>query len=203
MVALRSGRGYLLVGILLTGVADSVLPTYWAEQFAKGNKTVGDRLGEHVRNVLRRRFLALGLASQDADDLVQESAALVFESIQDFDPQKGNLDSWLSGYARNVARSWWRGAYSRRRQESNLDSVPDLADSRWTDLSGSGELESALHELSVIDQELLQMRFGFGYSFDEIAEMADLSPVNARKRVSRAVESLRRNSALRERLGFA
>jgi DNA-directed RNA polymerase specialized sigma24 family protein len=70
------------------------------------------------------------------------------------------------------------------------------------DLSGSGAVEEAIGLLNPIDQELLQMRFGFGYSFDEIAEMADMTSVNARKRVSRAVESLRRHPGLRRELGF-
>ncbi|MBS1723191.1 MAG: RNA polymerase sigma factor [Armatimonadetes bacterium] len=179
-----------------------VQPSRWAEQFARGDRRVGDRLADHVRSVLRRRFLALGLTSQDAEDLVQECVVLVFDAIHEFDAGKGNLDSWLSGYARNVARSWWRGAYSRRRSESSLDSVPEVQEEFKTDLAGSGALEAALGELNPIDQELLQMRFCYGYSFDEIAEMADITPVNARKRVSRAVECLRKNEELRHEIGF-
>lgn len=181
---------------------EHVQPARWAEQFASGDKSVGDLLAEHVRCVLRRRFFALGMAPQDTEDLVQDCVTLVFDAIDQFDSTKGSLDAWLSGYARNVARSWWRGAYTRRQAEAPLDSAPDAHNEMHPGLAGNGLLEAALSDLSPIDQDLLVMRFGFGYSFDEIAAMADLTPVNARKRVSRAVECLRRNPALRTELGF-
>lgn len=186
----------------MTGLQEHVQPARWAEQFASGDKTVGDQLADHVRVVLRRRFLALGMSQQDTEDLVQDSVTLVFDAISEFDASKGTLDAWLSGYARNVARSWWRGAYSRRQAEAPLDSAPESSNDLIPNLKGSGTLEAALGDLHPVDQELLLMRFGFGYSFDEIASMADLSPVNARKRVSRAVEILRKNPALRSELGF-
>ena len=186
----------------MTGLHEHVQPALWAEQFANGDRSVGDQLAGHVRNILRRRFLALGMSVQDTEDLVQDCVTLVFDAIKEFDATKGSLDAWLSGYARNVARSYWRGAYSRNQSEHPLDLAPDPLDPMSSDLAGSGALEVALNDLSSVDQELLIMRFNFGYSFDEIAEMADLTPVNARKRVSRAVEVLRKNPLLRAELGF-
>lgn len=191
------------VGILELEVKETAQPALWVEQFTKGDKNAGENLGRHIQEVLRKRFAFLGLSAQDAEDLVQECSALVFDGIASFDPRRGTLDAWLSGYARNVARSWWRGAYSKKKNESPFDTYTEVAVEDDVSLANSGALETAIGELNPIDQELLQMRFGFGYSFDEIAEMANLTPVNARKRVSRAVESLRRNPGLREELGFA
>ena len=190
------------VGILELEVKETAQPALWVEQFTRGDKHAGENLARHIQDVLRKRFHSLGLNAQDAEDLVQDCSTLVFDSIANYDADKGTLDSWLSGYARNVARSWWRGAYTRKKNEASIDAVTEVAVEEDQSLSNSGALEAALGELSPIDQELLQMRFGFGYSFDEIAEMTDLTPVNARKRVSRAVESLRRNPELRIELGF-
>ncbi|MCW5936449.1 MAG: RNA polymerase sigma factor [Fimbriimonadaceae bacterium] len=173
------------------------------EQYALGDRHSGERLAEHFRAVLRRRFSALGLNSNDVEDLVQDCVTLIFDALGDFDQSKGSLDAWLSGFARNVARSWWRGVYARRESETAFDVVPEMASPDGVDLAGSGALETALSSLSPIDVELLQMRFGFGYSFDEIAHMSGLTPVNARKRVSRAVEALRQNQGLRQEFGFA
>ncbi|MBS1714024.1 MAG: RNA polymerase sigma factor [Armatimonadetes bacterium] len=177
-------------------------PSLWAVQFANGDRREEERLAVHVREFLRRRFLSLGLAAQDAEDLLQDCVALVFDTIDEFDVHRGNLDAWLSGYAKNVVRSWWRGSYSRKRRETVLCDGIETPDSSEPILAGSPALETALSDLSLIDQELLHMRFAFGYSFDEIARMSDLTPINARKRVSRAVETLRRNPGLREELGF-
>ena len=191
------------MGTISIEASESTQPAIWAKQFLEGDRTVGDKLGAHITQTLRRRFHSMGMSQQDTEDLVQECAALVFDGISGFDQSKGSIDAWLSGYARNVARSWWRGAYSKRKLEATLDTVSEIADKSDFNLSGSGALESALGALHPVDQELLQMRFGFGYSFDEIAVMSDLTPVNARKRVSRAVEVLRRHPELRSELHFA
>lgn len=55
----------------------------------------------------------------------------------------------------------------------------------------------------MIDRELVTMRFSLEMSFDDIAKAANITPVNARKRVSRAVERLRRDPVVREALGLA
>ncbi len=128
--------------------------------------------------------------------------AKVFDSLGEFDPSRGSIDAWLTGFARNVARTWWRGAYSRRSSETPLESVPEAVEPEPVDLSASGVLEAALEDLSDLDKELLQLRFGHGYSFEEAASAVGLTPVNARKRVSRAMEALRRNRELRQELGF-
>lgn len=188
--------------VLERGAEENVQASVWAEQFARGERTNEDRLADHIRRVLKRRLLSQGLNLQDAEDLVQDCATLVFEAMKDFDSRKGTLDAWLSGYARNVARSWWRTSYSRRQIESQLDIEMELGAESNDSGDGSGVLEAALTQLNLIDQELLQMRFLFGYSFDEIASLANLTPINARKRVSRAVEVLRKNPLLRSELGF-
>lgn len=192
----------LLVRLLEIGPRQDSQPNIWAVRYAGGDNRQEAKLVDHVRTVLRKRFVSLGLSPQVVEDLVQETTVAVFSSLKDFDPDKGPLDNWLSGYARNVARSWWRGDYSRSKAESPLESVSELAESDTVDLGGSGALETALGELSLVDQELLLMRFGLGHSFEEIAALTDLSVVNARKRVSRAVECLRRCPELRAELGF-
>jgi RNA polymerase sigma-70 factor (ECF subfamily) len=184
------------------GFEENIQASIWAEQFSKGERLNGDRLADHVRSVLKRRLLSLGLSIQDTEDLVQDCATLVFDAMQDYDPKRGSLDAWLSGYARNVARSWWRGSYSRRQSESQLDTLTEICIDSAEDIDRSGALEAALAELNPIDQELLRMRFLFGHSFDEIAHLANITPINARKRVSRAVETLRKNPPLRVELGF-
>lgn len=188
---------------MITGVQERSQPQGWLFEYTRGDRAAGDRLAEYARQTVRRRLHTLGLAPQDAEDIVQDCVATVFASLADYDESKGTVDAWLSGFARNAARTWWRGAYARRRSESPLESVAEPIDEREIDLGGSGAVEEAVGLLNPVDQELIQMRFGFGYSFDEIAEMAGMTSVNARKRVSRAVESLRRHPGLRRELGFA
>lgn len=190
------------MGAFASPINEEARVTTWVEQFVSGNRSSADLLAEHVRSVLRKRFLGFGFPVQVAEDLVQESAVQVFRSIDQYDPSKGSVDSWLSGYARNVARTWWRNRALQMQSEMEFDPHTDLWTHMPIEIGGSGILEHALTTLDPIDQELLHMRFAFGYSFEEISQMSNLSPVNARKRVSRAVEALRNNPLLREAMGF-
>lgn len=191
------------MGIEVSESIEGAQCTRWAERFLAGDESIGDQLGQHVRKNLRRRFLAMGLSVQDADELAQDCTVLIFSKFREYDPARGNLETWLSGYARNAARSWWRSVYSRGAREAPMDVTQELHEAPDANLDGSPALEQALGRMNPVDQELLQMRFGFGYSFDEIAEMANLTVVNARKRVSRCVETLRKDPSLRREMGFS
>lgn len=144
----------------------------------------------------------MGIPSQDVDDLVQETVTAVISTVDDYDSSRGTMSSWVSGFAKNIARAWWRNSSDRRVLESplaSLDGHPEEVDHFETPAA----LEDAIRTLSPLDQELLQLRFSFGYSFDEIEKLTGMTSAAARKRVSRAIEQLRQNSALRRELGLA
>jgi RNA polymerase sigma factor (sigma-70 family) len=56
----------------------------------------------------------------------------------------------------------------------------------------------ALNKLAKKDRNLLSMKFGMGLSSDEIAEQVKMSPTQVRKRISRAIERLRRQPAIQD-----
>ena len=61
------------------------------------------------------------------EDLNQETWLAAIDSIEDFDPQRGNLKSWVFGIARNKAMQHLRRAYRDRatEQDSLLADEPD------------------------------------------------------------------------------
>jgi RNA polymerase sigma factor (sigma-70 family) len=162
----------------------------------------GNQLANEVRQMARRKFLMMGIPSQDLDDLVQETVAAVIATADGYDESKGSVSSWVSGFTRNIARAWWRTHAHRRIVEAPLSSVESHADEEDR-FDSPAALDDALRGLSPLDQELLQLRFAYGYSFEEIEQMTDLTSVAARKRVSRAIEQLRNHAALRDELGVA
>lgn len=157
---------------------------------------------QHARRVLTTRFRQAGLRPGEAEDLTQECLVELITHIDRFDSEKGTVDSWISGFARNAVKSWWRREVTRRNSELSYKQVPESGLAMTESMMEISALKYGLSELCVVDRELLYMRFGLGMSFEDIAKNADISCVNARKRVSRAVEKLRRDPAIREALGF-
>lgn len=183
-------------------VPDSVCVSLWVNKANEGESRQSEALASYLRDLLVRRFAQLGLNSDQAQELAQECLIDVIQNLAKFDEAKGSLSTWVNGFARTSVRSWRRREFGRRTVESPLDHAPEVS----SDDPGISEVEDAvsasLSSLNVIDRELLYMRFSMGLSFDEIAEKANITSVNARKRISRAVDKLRKDPDLRMSLGL-
>jgi RNA polymerase sigma factor (sigma-70 family) len=175
----------VMPGTAIIGVDDSTV-----EPFA-----------EQARRQLMTRFKQAGLDHSESEDLAQECLVDLLQRLDRFDASKGPVEAWVSGFARNAVRTWYRREASRKVSETSLDSLGDsaLAAPPETELDA---IRHCLGELCVIDRELVYMRFSLSMSFDDIAKSTDLTPANCRKRVSRAVEKLRRDPSVRETLGL-
>ncbi len=147
------------------------------------------------------RFKQAGLDQGESEDLAQECLVDLLQRIDRFDHSKGSLEAWISGFARNAIRTWYRREAARKVAETSLDNLHENAHPA----EAPAEMDAIRHclsELGIIDRELVYMRFSLSMSFDDIAANTDMTPANCRKRVSRAVEKLRRDPAVRESLGL-
>lgn len=99
--------------------------------------------------------------------------------------------AWLFTIVKNslvdhVRKQNTRGKY--------LELSPDAVSAATEEQRGGQDVSEAIAELSSLSREqrmLLSMRFNEDLSFAEIAEAMEISPSNARKIVSRAIQKLR------------
>jgi RNA polymerase sigma factor (sigma-70 family) len=106
----------------------------------------------------------------------------------------------MTGFALNSARAYNRGS-RRIRTEVALE---DVAEPSTDDVAVTGTrsgLAAALDKLSGEDQQVLGFKFGLGLTSEEIGERLGMTGTQVRKRVSRALERLRQQPAIRELLG--
>ncbi|MBL8049248.1 MAG: sigma-70 family RNA polymerase sigma factor [Chthonomonas sp.] len=183
-------------------VTDFVDSTALAIRARTGDESKAGVLSQVLRESFVKKFLAIGLGFDDANELAQDCVCEVMLNLGRFDENRANFQSWASGFARTHLRAWRRKELGRRSVEHSLEDVAEAAvvDEELNEVDCA--LRTCLGSLPVVDRELLIMRFSLGLSFDEIAERANLSSVNARKRLSRAMERLRRDPVLREALGM-
>lgn len=157
-----------------------------------------EQMAVELREQFIRRFTFAGVPPHDAEDLAQQCVLDVLTMSHTVDEERGTLNSWASGVARNNLRTFWRRSKIRRAQEIATDDLqPSVAD-QVIETDAHFAISEAIQGLSTVDQELLQMRFTLGLSFADIATAADITELAARKRVSRAVEQLRRHPAIQE-----
>jgi RNA polymerase sigma factor (sigma-70 family) len=141
-----------------------------------------------VRGLARRLVADPSLS----EDLAQEALLAAWRQAP---PGAGEsqLRAWLTGTLRNLVRFVGRGE-ARRRWGEEVNARAEATES-VSDAVERAELQrqvaQAVTELPEQQRAVVVWRFLDGYDYPEIARRAGCSTVAARKRVSRAVESLR------------
>jgi len=164
-----------------------------------GDRTAVDRLATDILEYVKKRVRAFGVHPNDAADVAQACTLEVLRHLPDFDPTRGRFDGWMTGFALNSARAHNRGT---RKLKSEV-ALEDVAEPSSEDAGASAQrsgLAAALDKLSGEDQLLLGYKFGLGMTSDEVGVRMSMSATQVRKRVSRALERLRQQPAIRELL---
>src|ERR1044072_93041 len=110
---------------------------------------------QHARRGLTSRLRQAGLRPGDAEDLTQECLVELITHFERFDPAKGTIDQWISGFARNAARSWFRRDAVRRCKEISYLQAPESGLASTGSQGEADGIRCGLQTLCPIDQELL------------------------------------------------
>jgi RNA polymerase sigma-70 factor (ECF subfamily) len=135
------------------------------------------------------------LPNADASDAVAEVFVIAWDK-RDATRPPDILQPWLYGIARNVIRHAYRGNARRQRLSAKLGGIAPSAqlDPAQVVVQRS-EDEAMIHSLSRLassDQEILRLRAWEELTGPQIAEVLGISVAAAEKRISRAVDRLRR-----------
>jgi RNA polymerase sigma factor (sigma-70 family) len=126
----------------------------------------------------------------DAEDIVQDACVRAFRFSSDF--RGGNSRSWLLAIVRNQAYSWLKKNRSQTFVSINDDDAPEIEDESTAafDKADASVLRAALEELPTEFREALVLRELEGFSYKEIAEVADVPVGTIMSRLARARRQL-------------
>ena len=159
---------------------------------------LGELYGRHARAIAR--WFAARTPARMAGELTAETFAQASLSLHRFrDEADGSAAPWLYGIARNVLRRTLERerveTEARRRlgmpvqtYETDLDAVSDRLDAQGL----RPALDAALEQLPAGQRDAVELRVVRALSYAEVASSLGCSPVAARIRVTRALDSLSR-----------
>ena len=130
-----------------------------------------------------------------ADDVVSETIVTIIEQIDKFDDRKGTFAAWLFTIAHRKVidqhryHQRLRRFLSRSGHRLELAAEEDALD-RVLRSERAGQLYTALQYLTAADQEIIALRYSAELSSRAIAEILNVTPAAARKRLSRALARL-------------
>ncbi len=140
------------------------------------------------------RFIARRVANRaDAEDLTARVFCKFLERINQFDPAKGRVRTWVLTVARNLVIDHYR----TNKSADPLDVVEQPHTSDPNPLEGLLTRERVEHVRLQISQlpeqtrEILALRYADGLRHREIAELLGISVASVKQKVSRARRALK------------
>lgn len=129
-----------------------------------------------------------------ASDLTAETFAAALQSIDRFDPDRGNPSQWLHGIAGNQLKKFWRRQKASDRASKRLQiQVPPTATCGWEAIEAADarldakRIESALDRLPPRYREAVRLRIVNQLGYGEISRILGCKPGTARVRVLRGL----------------
>lgn len=133
-------------------------------------------------------FLRHLVGSQEAaEDVAQETYTAIWNRLNGYKPEIGQLRAYLYGAARKQAVDWWRKQSSTRRaSDGDVEdiSVPSQIERRSI-------VEDAFQRLPAEQRALLWLREVEGQSYEELAVILEIPIGTVRSRLFAAREALR------------
>ncbi len=131
----------------------------------------------------------------DAEDLAMEVFTSCFRKFRDFDPDKASFATWLYVIVNNKIKNYYRDHKIYDELDDTFIDVVNFEDDVIAAQQISflrKELEIALGELPEHQRKILILKYFKNKNSNEIAVIMDMSAVNVRVNISRAIEKLRK-----------
>lgn len=175
-----------------------------------GDERAYEQLIERFQNPVYNLAYRLLNDQADASDVAQEVFLKIFRNVGNFRGDS-SLRTWVYRIAVNESHNRRRWLFRHRRGETGIDETFEDSESREKPLMDSGEtpfdftvnrealvlLEEALAGINPVFRAALVLREIEDMSYDEIADILEVSIGTVKSRIVRGREALRRNLATR------
>ncbi len=129
-------------------------------------------------------------SSAEAEDLHSEVFEKILKKIEEFDPSKASLNTWIFTITRNTVIDHFRRSRPSEELDENLSDNVEL-DEDLLNSETLSELAAALRKLPQQMMDIIVLRYYDGKPLTEIAEMMNLSYGAVKLRHQNAVLMLR------------
>ena len=117
--------------------------------------------------------------SQEIEDICAAICMSALDNHQQYEPKKGSMSNWIFGIARNYIKNYYR---EQQRERNMFD--PDLEEEIVSN-SQNPEVSlldkemfvdtlKAIRTLPELEQEIIALRYGAGFSYREIAQQLNI-----------------------------
>jgi len=113
----------------------------------------------------------------DAEDLVSAVFMKVVQKLDSYDPAKASVSTWVYTITRNTVTDYFR---TRRSVVAFEDYMLDKAPAVYLSDDALDNLADALMSLKEKERDLIVLHYYSGHTLKTVAEMMDMSYINAK-----------------------
>jgi RNA polymerase sigma-70 factor (ECF subfamily) len=165
------------------------------EQFKGGDRTAFGRIVQTYQDRIYNLCRYLLRNKQDAEDVAQDVFIKAFRRLNDFRPES-SLYTWLYRIGVNTCLDHKRKLrpepFTNGFQGEDQPSEEPSPERRYQSKEIGRAIRSALDQLSKISRTVIVLKEIEGLSYEEIAEVLNISAGTVKSRISRSREELRR-----------
>jgi RNA polymerase sigma factor (sigma-70 family) len=131
-----------------------------------------------------------------AEELLQDSFLKIWEHIDNYDPGKGTLFTWMLAITRNTCKDYLRGKhyqYQMLVSENDFDLMEDNCKRTQitTDQDESRDLYQITQTLELKYKEIIDLVYIYGYTQEEVSKMLKIPLGTVKTRSRTAIKLLR------------
>lgn len=157
-----------------------------------GKMTYEDFYSAYYGSVLR--YLSGKCAQKEtAEDLASQVFLYCYQNYDRYDPEKASMASWVYMVANSRLKNYWRDRKAYVDLEEVKDFIPDERDTLDSAIlldELRDDMADALEKLPERQRIIVVLRYFKDMSAVDIGKMLNMSPVNVRVQLSRALDKL-------------
>ena len=127
-----------------------------------------------------------------AEDITQEVVLALWLQPSRFDPTRGSMRAWLGTVTHHTAVAWIRRQVANRRRENNQpapDAIDDVEDTVLSRLAAA-RARIAMAALPARQREAVELAYGDGLTYREVARRTGVPEGTAKSRLRRALGTM-------------
>jgi RNA polymerase sigma factor (sigma-70 family) len=129
-----------------------------------------------------------------AEDLTASICERAFTLLDRYDPQRGSMDAWVFGIARNEIAQHRRATHrgpALATLDDNLAALDMHVELAYQRRERARQVLASLERLPARDQEIIALKYGAGFLHSEIAAMVGASENHVAVILHRAIQKLK------------
>jgi RNA polymerase sigma-70 factor (ECF subfamily) len=132
-----------------------------------------------------------------AEDIVQEAFLSIWRSAVRYEPERGNLRSWLLSVVHNRAIDWLRRSIQHDRRRADVEGIeerkaaPELTDAEAFRRDEAQTVRAVMERLPADQLRVVELAYFGGFTHSQIAEMLDMPLGTVKGRMRLALDKMR------------